>query len=66
MKDKESKAPATKERDEILKLSLDDGLLLLPAGESSVRVLPPLTISKASIDKGLDILESSIRKAGSR
>jgi 4-aminobutyrate aminotransferase len=61
VKDKKSKIPATQERDEILRIALDKGLLLLPAGESSIRVLPPLTISRASIDKGLDILESSIK-----
>jgi 4-aminobutyrate aminotransferase len=62
VKDKKSKIPATKERDEVLKSALESGLLLLPAGESTVRILPPLTISEASIDKGLDILENSIRK----
>ena len=58
----ESKIPASKERDEVLKIALDNGLLLLPSGESTVRILPPLTISMASIDKGLAILESAIKK----
>jgi 4-aminobutyrate aminotransferase len=62
VKDKESKAYATKERDEILKAALDGGLLLLPSGESSIRIIPPLTISKGSLDKGLDILEGAIKK----
>ncbi len=61
VKDKKSKIPASKEREKILKIALDKGLLLLPAGDSTIRVLPPLTISKGSIDKGLDILESAIR-----
>ncbi len=66
VKDKKSKAYATKERDEALRIALDRGLLLLPSGESTIRIIPPLTISKASIDKGLDILESAIRNLDSR
>ncbi len=61
VKDKKSKTYATTERNEVLRIALDRGLLLLPSGESSIRVLPPLTISRASIDKGLDILEDSIK-----
>lgn len=66
VKDKKSKIYATTERDTILKIALDNGLLLLPSGESTVRILPPLTISKNSIDKGLDILEAAIRKVNPR
>ena len=62
VKDKKSKIPAMKERDEVLRIALDKGLLLLPSGESTVRLLPPLTISKASIETALDILEDSIKE----
>jgi 4-aminobutyrate aminotransferase len=64
VKDKKSKTYATDERNRVMHIALDKGLLLLPSGESSIRVLPPLTISRASIDKGLDILEESIKKVG--
>ncbi|MDE1865976.1 MAG: aminotransferase class III-fold pyridoxal phosphate-dependent enzyme [Candidatus Micrarchaeota archaeon] len=60
VKDKDSMVPASKEREKVLKIALEKGLLLLPAGDSTIRVLPPLTISQHSIDKGLDILEESI------
>ncbi len=66
VKDKKSKVYATKERDELLRIALGNGLLLLPSGESTFRILPPLTISKESIDKGLDIIEGAIRKLSPR
>ena len=36
----------------------DKGLLCLTAGHSTVRLLPPLTISQAEIDAGLSIMAS--------
>jgi 4-aminobutyrate aminotransferase len=60
VKTKKSKMPAIEERREVLKKSLELGLLLLPAGESAIRIIPPLTISKASLDSGMDILERAV------
>ena len=62
VKDKKTKIPDPKSRDAILKTALDNGLLALGCGDSSVRILPPLNIAKSSLEKGLDILESAIRK----
>ena len=42
---------------DVVKLALENGLLLLTAGKR-VRLLPPLTISYDEIDRGLKILES--------
>jgi len=66
VEDKKRKVHASKERDEVLRIALGKGLLLLPAGESTVRVLPPLTISESSLEKGLDILEESIKQVATR
>jgi acetylornithine/N-succinyldiaminopimelate aminotransferase len=38
------------------------GLLVLTAGSDAVRLLPPLTISYEEIDRGLDILTSTISR----
>lgn len=38
--------------------ALEAGLLLAPAGERVVRLLPPLTIEQDDLDRGLDILWS--------
>ena len=35
---------------------------MLPAGESTIRIIPPLTMSVQHIDRGLDVLEDSIKK----
>lgn len=45
----------TKKAADIVKASLNEGLLLLTA-KTKVRLLPPLTISYEEIDKGLEIL----------
>ncbi len=49
-----------KERDDILHRALDKGLVLLPAGESAIRICPPLTITKGEAGTGLRILEESL------
>ncbi|MFH1261226.1 MAG: aminotransferase class III-fold pyridoxal phosphate-dependent enzyme [Candidatus Micrarchaeota archaeon] len=58
---KESRKPAKKLRNMIIDNTLRNGLLLLPAGESVIRVCPPLIITKEQADKGLDIIERAIK-----
>ncbi len=62
VKDKESKAYAAKERDAIIGRCFAKGLLLLPTGVSAIRLIPPIPISVANLQKGLDIIEESIRE----
>ena len=38
------------------------GLILLQAGTSVIRISPPLIITKQQADKGLNILELSIKE----
>ncbi|MCD7727476.1 MAG: aspartate aminotransferase family protein [Ruminococcus sp.] len=47
----------TKNAAEVAKACLDEGLLVLTA-KDKVRLLPPLTISKQEIDKGIKILKN--------
>ncbi|AZV46799.1 aspartate aminotransferase family protein [Nautilia sp. PV-1] len=49
-------------RDDIVKLAFENRLLVLKAGDKSVRFLPPLTISKEEIDEGFDRLKDAINK----
>ncbi|MGC8478468.1 MAG: aminotransferase class III-fold pyridoxal phosphate-dependent enzyme [Candidatus Micrarchaeia archaeon] len=65
VRDKKSKAPGIKEREMILEEAFNNGLLLLPAGESSIRIIPPITISDSNMEKGLDILEKAVKSANS-
>jgi acetylornithine aminotransferase len=48
-------------RDEVVKNSFDKKVLVLKAGEKSVRFLPPLTITKEEIDEGFDRLKEAIK-----
>jgi len=41
---------------------MDEGLLCLTAGSDTLRLLPPLVISKAEIDKGLDIMSKVMKQ----
>ncbi len=66
VKDKKTKEPAAAEREEILKLCFYKGLVLLPAGESTIRIIPALTIPQSTLEKGLDILEDAIKTVNSR
>ncbi len=61
VKNKDTKEPAVKERDKILWNSFKNGLALLGAGESVIRIAPPLIIGYEDIDTSLEILEKSIK-----
>jgi len=50
--------------DEVKHAAIDQGLLVLTAGEDVLRLLPPLVISDADIDEGLARLKSSLDQAG--
>ena len=58
---KANKDPALEEREAIVKKALDGGLILLPAGDSVIRFVPPLIIKKNEIDKGLEIFENALK-----
>lgn len=62
VKSKRTKEHAIKEREEITKSAFKKGLLLLPCGESTIRLAPPITISESSIEKGLEIFEEAVKK----
>jgi 4-aminobutyrate aminotransferase-like enzyme len=38
------------------------GLLMLGAGESTLRLIPPLVIKKSELLIGIDIIESALQK----
>ncbi len=63
VKDKKTKEFGVKERKKTMEECHKQGLLLLPCGTSSIRIVPPLTITKNNLEKGLDIMENAIKKA---
>ena len=55
------KAPAL--RDEIVQLAFECGLLLLGSGENTLRLCPPLTITRDQCDLAVETLETAIATA---
>ena len=62
--DRRTKEPASKARNEIELLAFKRGLVILGCGKSSMRYIPPLTISDEMLDAGIDVLEGVIRDVG--
>ena len=61
VKDKKTKAIAGKERDRIVdKLCFERGVLMLGCGETTIRLSPPLIITKEQADIAMDVLEECI------
>src|SRR5438270_4769953 len=60
VKDKQSKTPVSKERDRIVEMAFEKGVLLLGCGETSIRLSPPLIVSQPQGDYALDVLEKCI------
>ena len=65
VKDKRSKARGEDEARKIVEHCFQDGLLAIFAGRNTIRVVPPLNISEAEMDEGLDILEDGISAVNS-
>jgi 4-aminobutyrate aminotransferase len=61
--------PATKERapelrDRVVQLAFERGLLVLGAGANTIRLSPPLVVTRDQCDFALDTLEECLREAG--
>ncbi len=64
VKDKRTKEPAVKERDAVVQKALDRGLIIFRGTNSTIRIAPPLTISKRELELGLDIFGETLREVG--
>ena len=58
--DKKERTPDPAERDRIVELAFERGLLFLGCGPNSIRIAPPLVVSKEQADIALDVLEECI------
>jgi len=58
--DKETKEPDGELRNRIEEVGFEHGLLLLGCGKSTIRLAPPLCITKDEIDEALEIFEETI------
>ncbi len=60
VRDQVTKERASAERDELVNLAFEHGLLILGAGENTIRLSPPLNINADQADFALDTLESCL------
>ncbi|HYC11515.1 MAG TPA: acetyl ornithine aminotransferase family protein [Nitrososphaerales archaeon] len=60
VKDKRSKTRGEQEAHQIMDYCFRHGLLLITAGRNTLRVIPPLNITKEELSEGLDIMEEGI------
>ncbi len=60
VKDRKTKEHDTKTRNKVLKEALKRGLVLLPCGKSTIRLIPPLNITEEQAKMGLDILKEAL------
>ena len=63
VKDKNTKEPNEEIRNMIEQMGFEHGLLLLGCGKSTIRLTPPLCITKKEMDEGLEIFEKVITMA---
>lgn len=59
--DQSSRTPAGELRDRVVSAAFERGLLILGCGENTIRLCPPLILTQAEADAGLDMLEASLR-----
>lgn len=62
VKDQKSREPAVDEAETIMMGSWKKGVLLIMAGLSTLRIVPPLIIKRELIDSALEIIEGEIRR----
>ncbi len=60
VKDKESGLPDSATRDQIVDRCFERGVLFLGCGETSIRISPPLTISREEAAIAMDVLEQCV------
>lgn len=66
VKDRETKEPAPDETLDIVNKCFKRGLAIITAGKSTIRIVPPLIITKDLIDAGLDVFEGAVKDVSSQ
>jgi 4-aminobutyrate aminotransferase len=64
VRDRQTKERATKERDAVVRACFSRGLLILGAGQNSLRLSPPLVLTKQQADTALQILDQALAGVG--
>lgn len=66
VKDPETRARNPKLREAVVEEAFRRGLVLLGCGRNSIRFIPPLVVSAAQINEGMEIFEASLKAAEKR
>jgi 4-aminobutyrate aminotransferase len=61
--DQKTKERAPQLRDRVVALAFERGLLILGAGDSTIRLCPPLVVTRDQCDFALDTLEECLKQA---
>jgi 4-aminobutyrate aminotransferase len=64
VKNKTTKEYAASERDQIVERAFEHGVLFLGCGPSTIRLCPPLVVTKEESDVAMDVLEECIQQVG--
>jgi 4-aminobutyrate aminotransferase len=64
VKDQSTRAYGAVERDRIVEAAFERGVLFLGCGPSTIRIAPPLIVTKDEADIAIDVLEESIASLG--
>ncbi|MDR3765325.1 MAG: acetyl ornithine aminotransferase family protein [Acidobacteriota bacterium] len=62
--DKKTKAPSAEARDHVVDLAFERGVLVLGCGPNTLRLSPPLIVTKQQADIALDTIEECIKLVG--
>jgi len=60
VKDQKTREYGAAERDRVVEMAFEKGVLFLGCGPSTVRIAPPLVVTKDEADVAMDVLEDSI------
>jgi 4-aminobutyrate aminotransferase len=63
VKDKSTKARAPDIRDALIHAAFERGLLLLGCGRNTLRITPPLLVTREQTDEALEIIEDALTEA---
>jgi 4-aminobutyrate aminotransferase len=64
VKDKVTREYGAAERDKIVEMAFEKGVLFLGCGPGTVRICPALVVTKEEADVAVDVLEECIRAVG--
>ena len=64
VRDRTTKERATRERDALVKECFQRGLLVLGAGRNTIRLSPPLVLTRQQADQALEILDQALTAIG--